>query len=208
MARPSASQGFVCASCLLFVVISATRVGAQNQSPEVVDAVLIGPDSRLYPAGAAERGVQGTVTIRADLSPDGAFLNPTVQESSRSEVLDAAALALVPRLKYTQTAEGGQPPSALVVPIDFRKDSLTTLMTKTCADFNLDATYFKSAFPDLPLADMPVFDLMTGILALSVDADRRLTLAPNLQQIKEHVIATCREAPSSRFMDAAVQAAK
>jgi TonB family protein len=200
--------GLVCTAWLLVVVSSATRVDAQNPNTEVVDSVPIVGGSPLYPAGAAARGVQGTVTIRAELSADGAFVNPTIQDSSRSEALDAAALALVPRLKYTLTAEGAERPAALVVPIDFRKDSSTSLMAKTCADFNVDATYFKDTFPELPLADMPVFDLMTGILALTVEADRRLTLAPNLQQIKDQVAATCREAPSSLFMDAAMQAAK
>jgi TonB family protein len=203
--------GLGCSPWLLFGLASATCADAQNpqnQTPEVVDSVPIVAGSPLYPEGAAARGVQGTVTIRAELSPEGAFLSPTIHESSRSEVLDAAALALVPRLKYTLTAEGAQQPGALLVPIDFRKDSSTSVMAKTCADFNLDAMYFKETFPELPLADMPVFDLITGMLALSVDADRRFTLAPNLQQIKDQIAATCNEAPSSRFIDAAVQAAK
>jgi TonB family protein len=198
---------FVCA-CALLVVGSVSRVAAQDSNTEAVDAVTIVAGSPLYPEGAAARGVQGTVIIRAELSAAGAFLNPIIQESSRSEALDAAALEVVPRLKYTLTAEGSDAPSALLVPIDFRKDSATSLMTKTCTDFNVDATYFKETFPELPLADMPVFDLITGILALSIDADRRFTLAPNLQQIKDQIAATCNEAPSSRFMDAAWQAAK
>jgi len=191
---------------LVLAAVGTLSATAQTTSPEVVDAVPIEARSRLYPEGAAERGVQGTATIRAELSPEGVFSNPVLHESSRSDLLDAAAIALVPRLKYTPTEVGAARPTSLLVPIEFRKDSLETLGAKTCADFNVDAAYFQETFPEQTLNDMPVFDLVMGILAFRVEANRRLALAQRLGQLKQDMVAACREAPDSGFLEHALQA--
>ena len=102
----------------------------------------------------------------------------------------------------------GSMPAALLVPIDFRKDSSANLADKSCADFNVDAAYFKEAFPEQPLTDMPVFDLVAGVLVFSVDANGRLALAKNLERIKEGVIAACGETPDSNFLEHALRAAR
>lgn len=195
-------------SLSLAVALCAAPVVAQLADPEPVDSVMIDAGSRLYPPGAAERGVQGTVTIRADLSADGVFSNPTIHESSRSEVLDAGAIALVPRLKYTPTDAAGAIPRAVLVPIDFRKDSLASLKTKNCADFNTDAAYFKETFPEQSLGDMPVFDLVVGMLVFAVEPERRLALAQNLPAFKEQVVATCNQSPDSPFLETALGVGK
>jgi TonB family protein len=196
-----------CTRCLLVLayVIAAPGV-AQPAGPEVVDAVPIRAGSRIYPEGAAERGVQGTVTIHVQLSPEGVFSNPVLHESSRSEELDAAAMALAPRLKYTPPDVGAALPTELLVPIEFRKDSLETLGAKTCTEFNVDAAYFAETFPELPLTDMAVFDLVMGVLAFRVEAKQREELARILPQIRQDMIAACRDAPASRFVEHALKA--
>lgn len=194
----------------LSAALPVALLGADAASEaEEVDAVRIFAGTSLYPQGLAERGVQGTVTIRADLSPEGAFSNPTIQESSRSAELDSAALALVPRLTYrlSKSAEGPMP-SSVIVPVTFTKDSLERLTKKTCADFNVDADYFKGAFPEKPLTDMPVFDITAGTILFTVKAEQRTALARNLKQIKERIVAGCAESPDERFMDVALSVTK
>ena len=192
--------------CLVFLASVGAAAIAQPAGPEVVDAVPIRADSRIYPEGAAARGVQGTVTIHVELSPEGVFSNPILHESSRSDELDAAAMALAPRLKYTPPDAGAALPPELLVPIEFRKDTLDTLGAKTCTDYNVDAAYFAETFPELPLSDMPVFDLVIGVLAFRVEARRREDLAKVLPQIRQDMIEACRDAPASRFVEHALKA--
>jgi TonB family protein len=196
-------------AALGLLCFATTSSAQETPAPARLDTVTIVAGTKLYPEGAAERGVQGKVTLSADLSASGSFANPAIHESSGSEELDGAALALAPRLKFTPLGSAGEPaPRRALVEIDFRKDTLASLKTKTCADFNLDAEYFKRTFSEKPLAAMPVFDLTAGVLALGVDSGQRLSLARNLAGIKERVIAECSQAPDSKFLELASKAAR
>ena len=196
----------------LGVVLSLAWAGTavaedQSPAPALVDTVPIHPGTKAYPQELAGRGVQGTVTLRVDLSPEGRFTHPAIHESSRSEELDAAALDLVPRLKYTPSADNAASGTVLLA-MEFHKDELTTLGTKTCADFNQDAAYFKEKFPERPLIDMPVFKVTGAMLAFSVKPEKRVDVFMNIKPIKARLIAECSQNPDSRFLELALKTAE
>jgi len=194
---------------LLLVSVTAATAEEQGETPPLVDTIPITPGSKAYPQELAARGVQGKVTLRAILSAEGKFSEAMIEESSRSEELDAAALDLVPRLKYTSKSEKQKPvpPGPVRVAIEFVKDGLETLRTKTCADFNLDAAYFKEKFPERPLTDMTVMKLMTGILTFTVKREQQLTVFKNIKPIKEQVIEQCAQSPDKKFLELALTTA-
>lgn len=177
-------------------------------SPRRLDPVTVLAGSPNYPPGAAEQGVQGTTLLQATLAPDGRFSAPRVHQSSGSARLDETALALLPRLRSTAGAgEAGAAAATVLVPIAFRKDTLASLQTKSCADFNLDAAYFARTFPRRAVRDMPVFDLATAALAAAVPAARQVALARELPGIQQAVVSGCAADPEARFLELLLGAA-
>lgn len=169
--------------------------------PRRLEPVTVLAGTPNYPSGAAEKGVQGTSLVQADLAEGGSFSTPRVHRSSGSHVLDQAALALLPRLQIAPGGAQSVPqPGTVLVPVAFRKDTLASLPNKTCADFNRDAAYFATTFPQRSLRDMPVFDLATAALVAALPAAQQVALARGLADIQRAVIAHCREEPQARFL--------
>lgn len=148
----------------LLAVVFALAVSPSALAQRIVHAREgLRPASMVEPAYSdAERfaGVQGNVTVRGMVQPDGTIADVAVAESSRSAVLDENALAAVRQWTFL--------PVEVAVPyqveIEYRKDDLNTLATKTCADLNVDVAYFRQAFPELPVSDMPLKDVLTGLM--------------------------------------------
>jgi TonB family protein len=120
-------------------------------------------------------GVQGDVTVRGIVQPDGTIADVAIAESSRSPALDEASLAAVRQWTFAPV----EAPTDYQVEIEYRKDDLNTLATKTCADLNLDVAYFRGAFPEAPVSDMPLKDVLVGMMmvtnrgGMSVETIRR-----------------------------------
>ena len=160
--------------------------------------ILPGED---YPVDLMKAGVQGTVTVLVTLGPDGKPADATIQKTSRSQQLDAAALEYVHRVVKVGNAEHPAPPQVLV-PIDFVKDSVRTLGTKTCADFVVDATYFRATFPDKTLRDMNVINLSAGAIVLmqQMAVPRMLAVSRHTKVPEvEATLAACAAHPDDRF---------
>lgn len=175
---------------------------AGSDTPRRLDPVTVLAGTPNYPSGAAERGVQGTTVLEAELTDGGSFTAPRVRESSGSPVLDEAASALLLRLRIAPgTALPVPQPGTVLVPVAFRKDTLASLQSKSCADFNRDAAYFTTAFPQRSLRDMPVFDVATAALVAAVPVARQVTLARELTDIQRGVIADCADKPQARFLE-------
>ena len=58
----------------------------------------------------------------------------------------------------------GAPPATASLDIEFRRDTVESLQSKSCADFNVDVTWFRSAFPERSETEMPALRV-TGNLA-------------------------------------------
>jgi len=191
---------------LVFCWSSLAFSEEQKIKIETMDPVTITPDSRLYPEGASENGVQGIVLLKSELSSEGRFKNVTLYQSSRSEELDKAAMELSAKLKFTLSNDtvAGMP-AFVIAPIDFRKDTLKSIPKKNCIEFNQDAAYFKKTFPEKQLSEMGVFKLSAGIIALSIESKKRVVFAVNLNKIREETIEECAKSPESKFLNVMIE---
>lgn len=76
-----------------------------------------------YPPQALRRGETGTVLVRVDVGPDGVPTSTSIVQSSRSRLLDRAALDAVRRWRFRPAQANGRPTvGSVVVPIDFNLD--------------------------------------------------------------------------------------
>jgi len=79
-----------------------------------------------YPEAARRSGEQGTVTLRVRVARDGAASQVTVEKSSGSPHLDAAALEAVKAWRFTPARRGADAvDSWMLVPIVFRLDGVS-----------------------------------------------------------------------------------
>lgn len=201
---------------LAVLVLSLAMCGAQAQTPIApalrkpvqLDSVRIVEGSAAYPAGLAAKGVQGAVEISAEMSSEGKFSEVKIATSSRSAELDSAALALVPKLSVKLDAGGkGPEPGLVILPVEYARDSVTNIARKHCADFNVDADYFKTTFPEKSVLDMPVFTFTTGILFFKVKREQQLALAKNSKKIDERIVEECGKLPERLFLEVALESA-
>ena len=73
-----------------------------------------------YPRRALQRGIEGTVLVRADVGPDGVPTSVGIVRTSRSRDLDRAALDAVERWRFRPAMANGRPTvGSVVVPIEF-----------------------------------------------------------------------------------------
>ena len=156
--RQSIVIALACALALFAGPASAQRIIQPREG--------IRPTTMTPPAYAeADRvaGVQGSVSVRGMVWADGSIADVTVVESSHSATLDDASLAAVRQWTFAPVETA----TSYEVQIEYRKDDLNTLATKTCSDLNTDVAYFRGAFPDAPTSDMPLKDLLVGMMMVT-----------------------------------------
>lgn len=74
-----------------------------------------------YPPALRRRGIEGTVTVRAEISSGGECLRAELKKSSGSDMLDEAALEAVKKWRFIPAKRGGLAVDAWVeVPITFK----------------------------------------------------------------------------------------
>ncbi|MFN7086904.1 MAG: energy transducer TonB [Burkholderiales bacterium] len=109
----------------------AAAVPSKNEPPAAAREAAISPPSfnaaylrnppPRYPLIARRNGEQGTVTLKVLVARDGTPASVTVEKSSGSSHLDAAALEAVGAWRFVPARRGAQPVEAWVlVPIVFR----------------------------------------------------------------------------------------
>ena len=77
-----------------------------------------------YPELARQRGEQGRVLLRVNVSADGAPVDVAVMETSGHRSLDAAALAAIREWRFVPATQAGRPvPAEAEVPVRFRLDN-------------------------------------------------------------------------------------
>ena len=84
----------------------AALVGcATNERP----VILVGSGELVYPSVAKEQELDGYVTVRYDVSAEGAISNVVVVESEPPGVFDEAVLAYVRTWKFLPASKDGDP---------------------------------------------------------------------------------------------------
>lgn len=95
--------------------------GASIAQPAGASAAYLRSPAPSYPLASRRAGEQGTVTLRVRVGMDGSASHLTVEKSSGSPHLDAAALEAVKAWRFTPARRGAEAvESWMLVPIVFR----------------------------------------------------------------------------------------
>ena len=191
----------LCVAILAIATITSAG-GAQSTKPPagVVAPQPINQAEPEYADTTRAAGVQGTATVRGIVQLDGTITDVTVTQTSRSQVLDDAAVAALRQWRFTPASENNQAVVApLEVAFEFAKDHLSNIDHKTCADLNADVAYFRATFPELPISAMRIRALSMGIPAIlhprvSVAGARRIATA------FEPTVAWCADHPGELYL--------
>jgi len=182
---------------LSLLALAPQSAAAQATVPAWREITIYATDAS-YPAALARRGVQGNVTVELALDDKGRKGVIAVRESSRSAELDALALAMARRLDI---AASGEHRSGLVS-FKFKKDHLSTIATKSCADFNVDAAWQAATFPERSLRELPVTYDSIGTLVYSLHRDGTARQSfPGVEAILNATVATCARTPEAGMLD-------
>ena len=173
-------------------------------SVQPVREISLFPYSEGFPAEATAQRLSGQAMVRADVLATGAVANARLESSSGSGVLDEAALSAAAKLAF-KPRDPAAAPIPVRIPVSFSLDSVQTLSTKSCGEFNHDLAAFRTLKPGAKVADMRVFDLVTGVWittkgSMSLDILKRLPSAP------EKVADACAKRPAAKFLDAFMKA--
>lgn len=138
------------------------------------------------------------VPLTEDGKSDGAVLRTT----SRLERLDKIAVDLVQAASFQVKEAPTKGWKAIVVSVGFLKDSVTTLKSKTCADFNADYAYQLATFPELKPDDMRVFNMLTGLLYLEGGGkpEQAASMAKRTAAARQPTIDGCKARPDVPFL--------
>lgn len=162
------------------------------------------PTDTQYPSELSVAGVQGDTEVLATFGDDGKLSSASIAKTSRSDKLDLAAVALVKSLSYSVKAQPlGSPPRQALIPVQFLRDSVSTLPLKLCKEFNIDLAYFKSTFPEMEPQKMTVVSMAIGYLALSgkPSFEKQVALAKSLKEIVPMTVSACASQPDAKFFE-------
>ena len=180
---------------LAMLGLAPQSVAAQATVPAWRELVVYAADPT-YPSALARRGVQGEALIELRVTRDGSRA-AVVRESSRSAELDALALEMARRLDVRSP----DAPSSGLAKIQFRKDSKTSIATKTCADFNVDAAYYTATFEEGSARGMPVMYESIGRLIYSLHRENERKVFPPFDPVLDATVAACARTPEAGFVD-------
>jgi TonB family protein len=185
-------------------VCSIGAVAAGASTGTEIDPVTIYWGSKAYPQTAMDGAHQGTATVKVRVVA-GKIEGPgELVKSSRSPLLDEAALALIPTLTFKPAkASDAQPDTVLLVPVEFVRDSYRTIWKKPCRELSTDVEYFKKVFPEQKLTEMRVYLLALGLLPMQSSSFPGLNPAAHSAVMKA-AFATC-EAEPDRVLGEAVR---
>jgi TonB family protein len=181
---------------------AAIDVPPPATKPIVLKEMSLRPGDGGYTQEVAAMGLQGIAEISGKLAQDGTLSALTINASSRSPKLDEIALELVKKTKFKANPQRA-PEVEVIAPVEFLRDSLATISNKTCAEFNADAAYFKTTFPEKGVRDMSVVNMFVGafyvMLPSDMSTDKKLKLLRATNVAADQVEAACGKAPDGLF---------
>ena len=174
---------------------------ARNKLPHQ----LIYPGDIFYPAAHASKGLQGEVTLEIHLSNAGKATTVKVINTSKSDELDKNALAFV-NTGYWKLPENGLKyyEGVYWLNVIFLRDSVLTINTKTCADFNADLKYFRSVHAGESTKNFGALELIANISTVQLmknqGANGALQFVKAVDDINKDTIAVCAKKPAELFV--------
>jgi TonB family protein len=179
--------------------------------PVKVRAVSLRPTDEGYPPELVAKGVQGTAELLLRLAADGSPKEIVVQSTSRSAELDQAAIAVAKALTF-KTKDPANPVTQVIVPVEFLRDSISTLPQKTCREFNVDLGYFKATFPELETRQMPVVNMTIGSYVsygiVGLAQDKAVAYMKRVQTAAKGIAEACAKEPEAGYIKVFTQLVK
>ena len=154
---------------------------------------------RALSAEALALGHHGLVVLEGDVSPEGRAVNLAIARSSRSPLLDAAALQ-----RFTNARLGpdmiAEKPQKVRLKIAFGSYDLDNLgLGYLCAQAVRDADWYKATFPERPIEETK-FKIYLRSMAL---VDKRMAFANDRERFEtvwRDTIALCSDRPAAPVM--------
>ena len=144
-------------------------------------------------------GHTGNVVVEATVGLDGRFSDATIIETSRSELLDAEALAMLGEARV-----GRNPPEPVRarVTVQFRP---TEMLTMDCEEFARQVRWYESAWPERTHRDMIIYTMQLGlewvIRPQTGDIARALTETTRKFPVAfTRTLERCEREPGERYM--------
>jgi TonB family protein len=166
---------------------------------------LIYPGDIFYPDAQAKKGLQGEVTLEIALSKTGKATTVKVIATSKSDELDKNALAFV-NTGYWKLPENGLKyyEGVYLLNVIFLRDSVLTINTKTCADFNVDLKYFRSTHAGESTKNFGALELVANISTVQLmknqGANGALKFVKAIDDINKDTINACAKKPAELFV--------
>lgn len=183
----------------------SNMAGAAGDAPVIKQNVrLLSEPPASYPAAAKAAGHQGVVKLRLSINTEGGVEDAQVIESSRSDLLDAAAVEQVKAWKLSPAIDAEDKPMAVkvVAPIKYVKDSIADLANKACSDLNVDVSWFRSVYPDKPVSDMNIYNLSLGLLAMAAGSGpKMLETSRKFSKAFDKTVERCAEKPDEKYWE-------
>lgn len=160
------------------------------------------PGSEFYPADIAASGAQGSAEVTARIAPDGLLIEPKIERSTGSLQLDELAISLAKSIKL-KTNDGSAFPESVIVPVEFERDTILTIPTKTCKEFNAELAYERGRSPTASAQQVRAYRLATGMMMLlpGLPKERQLAVVRNLKTLPPLIERECAASPEAMFMD-------
>ena len=174
---------------------------------------LIYPGDLFYPEAQAKKGLQGEVTLEINLSKAGKATTVKVMTTSKSVELDKNALTFV-NTGYWKLPENGLKyyEGVYTLNIIFLRDSVLTINTKTCADFNTDLTYFRNINGKKSTTNFGALELIANISTVQLmknqGANGALKFVKSVDAINNDTINACAKKPGELFVKTYAKATK
>lgn len=190
---------------------AASAPPATTDAPIKVRAVSLRPTDEGYPSELVAKGVQGTAELLLTLAADGSPKEIVVQSTSRSAELDQAAIGVAKGLTF-KTKDPAHPVTQVIVPVEFMRDSISTLPQKTCREFNVDLGYFRATFPEIETRQMPVLNMTVGSYVsygiVGLPQDKALAYMKRVEVAAKGIVEACAKDPEAGYIKTFTQLVK
>ena len=179
--------------------------GPPTTAPRVTPPKVLTSPQPVYPEALKAIGAQGEVALKGLVRADGTLVDATVTTGSRVPELDQLALEAFRTWTFKPglDADGKPMDAPAVTKIAFRKDSVSSMAEKTCAEFVIDQDWYKATWPE-PEAKSPLYYSTLGLFTLMMinkgGSTGLLTMVRDFGPAWQKTYDTCRKKPDALYI--------
>jgi TonB family protein len=200
---------------------NATKLNTQNkgsanfpliQTEKKVPNTILLPGNKFYPEALSNIGIQGEVKLQLELSTAGKLMSMKILNGSKSPALDEKAQAFMKSSDWKLPDNfPNHVPRVYTQKIIFLKDASSTIDKKTCADFTIDAKYFRSVYPNTHISRVGALDVISGLFTVNLiktaGGDKALSYVRKRNKISDEAAAACAKYPKNLLLKTYINAA-